>query len=295
MPHQSYRRSILYTMKIYKLQNQALLLTEKGAFLSPELKSWAELINRSDLYQYLESMSEQWTPAGDDFLAEQDRFDPPVDSYQEVWAAGVTYLRSKEARMEESEQSGGDRFYDLVYDAPRPELFFKAIGHRVKGHGSEIGIRSDSPWNVPEPELTLFMTSKQEIVAYTIGNDVSSRSIEGENPLYLPQAKMYDSSAAVGPCLYIPKEPISPDTIIDIRILRNEDVMYKDSIRIDQMKRTHKELVSYLFRSHTFEEGVFLMTGTCLIPENDFTLKEKDRVEISITGIGTLINQVKTV
>lgn len=282
-------------MKLYKLKNQALLLTEKGAFLSPELESWTSLINRDDLYQHLESKAEEWSPATDDFLSRQEKFDAPVDAYQEVWAAGVTYLRSKQARMEESEQSGGDRFYDLVYDAPRPELFFKSIGHRVIGQGSEIGIRSDSTWNVPEPELTLFMTRQKKIVAYTIGNDVSSRSIEGENPLYLPQAKMYDRSAAMGPCLYIPEKPIAPDSIINIRILRGDKTMYEDSITIDQMKRTHEELVEYLFRSHTFEDGVFLMTGTCLIPENDFTLKEKDRVEISITGIGTLINQVKTV
>lgn len=282
-------------MKLYKINDQALLLTEKGAFLSPQLKSWTELINRQDLYSYLESMTKEWPAAKDEFLASRKKFDPPVDQYQEVWAAGVTYLRSKQARMEESEQSGGDRFYDMVYDAPRPELFFKAIGHRVQGHGDHIGIRSDSTWNVPEPELTLFINRHKEIIGYTIGNDVSSRSIEGANPLYLPQAKMYDASAAVGPCLQITKNPISPDSIIHIQIFRNETVMYDDSIQIDQMKRSHEELVDYLFHSHTFEDGVFLMTGTCLIPDNDFTLKEGDRVEISISGIGTLINQVKTV
>jgi len=282
-------------MKLYKINNRALLLTENGAFVSPELKSWTELINRRDLYQYLDSRKNEWEAAEDEFLASRETFNPPVDPYQEVWAAGVTYLRSKQARMEESEQSGGDRFYDMVYDAPRPELFFKSIGHRVQGHGAHIGIRSDSTWNVPEPELTLFVNRHKEIVGYTIGNDVSSRSIEGANPLYLPQAKMYDASASVGPCLYVTEKPISPETIIHIQIFRNGEIMYDDSIRIDQMKRTHEELVDYLFHSHTFEDGVFLMTGTCLIPENDFTLEEGDRVEISITGIGTLINQVKTV
>lgn len=280
-------------MKLYKIQNQALLLTEKSAFLSPVLESWEDLINRDDLHAYLKKMSETWEQVDGDFLTEQKTFDPPVDTYQEVWAAGVTYQRSKEARMEESKDSGGDRFYDMVYEAERPELFFKALGFKVRGHMADIAIRRDSSWNVPEPELTLFIARSGKIVAYTIGNDVSSRSIEGENPLYLPQAKVYDGSAAIGPCLLVPEETIPGDTVINIRILRGTEVMYEDSTQIDMMKRTQKELAEYLFHSQKFENGAFLMTGTCLVPGDDFTLQENDVVEIDITGIGTLSNQVK--
>lgn len=280
-------------MKLYKIQNQALLLTEKSAFLSPVLESWEDLINRDDLHAYLKKMSETWEQVDGDFLTEQKTFDPPVDTYQEVWAAGVTYQRSKEARMEESKDSGGDRFYDMVYEAERPELFFKGLGFKVRGHMADIAIRRDSSWNVPEPELTLFIARSGKIVAYTIGNDVSSRSIEGENPLYLPQAKVYDGSAAIGPCLLVPEETIPGDTVINIRILRGTEVMYEDSTQIDMMKRTQKELAEYLFHSQKFENGAFLMTGTCLVPGDDFTLQENDVVEIDITGIGTLSNQVK--
>lgn len=280
-------------MKLYKIQNQALLLTEKSAFLSPVLESWEDLINRDDLHAYLKKMSETWEQVDGDFLTEQKTFDPPVDTYQEVWAAGVTYQRSKEARMEESKDSGGDRFYDMVYEAERPELFFKALGFKVRGHMADIAIRRDSSWNVPEPELTLFIARSGKIVAYTIGNDVSSRSIEGENPLYLPQAKVYDGSTAMGPCLLVPEEAIPGDTVINIRILRGTEVMYEDSTQIDMMKRTQKELAEYLFHSQKFENGAFLMTGTCLVPGDDFTLQENDVVEIDITGIGTLSNQVK--
>ncbi len=196
--------------------------------------------------------------------------------------------------MEESEQSGGSVFYDLVYDADRPELFFKALGYRVRGHQAPIHVRPDSKWDVPEPELTLFITSDKHIVAYTIGNDVSSRSIEGENPLYLPQAKVFDGSAAMGPCLWIPESPIPQDSKIKISITRGDVVLYSDDVEISQMKRSHTELVEYLFRAYTFEQGAFLMTGTCLVPDNDFTLEEGDVVEISIDHIGTLTNQVKS-
>src|SRR5690606_11911044 len=199
----------------------------------------------------------------------------------------------KVARMEESEQTGGAVFYNLVYDAERPELFFKSMGYRVRGHHQPIQIRPDSTWDVPEPELTLFITRDQRIVAYTIGNDVSSRSIEGENPLYLPQAKVYDGSAAIGPCLWVPESPIPLESQIKIRIMRGTETIYSDQVRISQMKRLHDELAEFLFRSQSFDKGAFLMTGTCLVPDNSFTLKENDVVEITIDPIGTLINQVK--
>lgn len=280
-------------MKLFKIKNQALLKTGDSYYLSPELNSWHGLINRNDLHDYLMDQKNQWKEVTEDYITQNDPIDPPVDPYQEVWAAGVTYQRSKEARMEESEQSGGAVFYNLVYDADRPELFFKALGYRVRGHHHPIQIRPDSSWDVPEPELTLFITSDQNIVAYTIGNDVSSRSIEGENPLYLPQAKVFDGAAAMGPCLWVSESPIPLDSQINIRILRQDKILFSDDVKISQMKRSHEELASYLFRACTFDKGAFLMTGTCLVPDNDFTLEENDVVKISIDHIGTLINQVK--
>lgn len=280
-------------MKLYKLQDRALLYHDGAYFLSPALDSWHELINRNDLSSYLADQKDRWNEVSADQLSTDKVLDAPVDPYQEVWAAGVTYLRSKEARMEESQKTGGDVFYDLVYDAQRPELFFKSMGCKVRGHHEPIHIRPDSVWDVPEPELTLFMTRDQKIVGYTIGNDVSSRSIEGENPLYLPQAKVYDGSAAVGPCLWIPESPIPPDSQIKITISRGGNVQYEDQVEINQMKRRHEELMEFLFRSQSFDKGVFLMTGTCLVPDQSFTLKPEDVVSISIDHIGTLTNQVK--
>jgi 2-dehydro-3-deoxy-D-arabinonate dehydratase len=216
----------------------------------------------------------------------------PIQS-QEVWAAGVTYLKSRNARMEESKKSGGDNFYDRVYDADRPEIFFKATAHRVVGSGQNVRIRRDSKWNVPEPELTLFINSKGQISGYTIGNDMSSRDIEGENPLYLPQAKTYDKSAALGPCIAVFDEPISPETSITIEILRHEISLFLNSIEINQMKRKHTELVEFLCRESSFPYGCFLMTGTGLVPNDDFTLEVGDEIRITIDGIGTLVNIVE--
>ena len=211
---------------------------------------------------------------------------------QEVWAAGVTYRRSREARMEEAKDAGGGDFYAKVYEAERPELFFKAAAHRVVGTGAAVRIRKDSHWNVPEPELTLFISSGGTIEGYTIGNDMSSRDIEGENPLYLPQAKVYDGSAALGPCLYVPPQPIDADTQIHLHIRRSGTVAFSGSVAISRMKRNHNELAAYLFRELSFPYGVFLMTGTGIVPPDDFTLQEGDVVSIAIDGIGTLINTV---
>ncbi len=211
---------------------------------------------------------------------------------QEVWAAGVTYLRSREARMEEAKNAGGGDFYQKVYDAQRPELFFKALPHRVSAHKQDVYIRKDSSWNVPEPELTLYINSKGEIQGYTIGNDMSSRSIEGENPLYLPQAKVYDKSAALGPCLCVLNEPISKETTIQLVITRNAQNVFEGSIEINKIKRSFTELAEYLFRALTFSVGCFLMTGTGIVPAENFTLQEGDEVSISIGGIGTLTNKV---
>ena len=209
---------------------------------------------------------------------------------QEVWAAGVTYLRSRDARMEESTQKD---VYDLVYDAPRPEIFLKATPSRVKGPGETVAIRGDSTWDVPEPELALVLTSAGEIAGYTIGNDVSSRSIEGENPLYLPQAKIYSASAALGPVIVPAWEwDEIGDRAIRLVIRRGGEILFDGSSSTGQISRPFSELVTYLFRHNEFPHGAILMTGTGVIPPNEFTLEDGDDVEISIDGIGTLRNPV---
>jgi 2-dehydro-3-deoxy-D-arabinonate dehydratase len=183
-------------------------------------------------------------------------------------------------------------FYDKVYEAERPELFFKGTGQRVIGPGGQVRIRKDSSWNVPEPELTLVVTSSSKIVGYSIGNDMSSRSIEGENPLYLPQAKVYDGSAALGPCVLVPRDPISGITTIAMKIEREGKELFSGNTTIDRMKRSHTELVEFLFREYSHPLGCYLMTGTCVVPDNDFTLQSGDRITMQIDGIGTLINTV---
>jgi len=217
---------------------------------------------------------------------------PPVPPETEIWAAGVTYLRSKSARMEESEKAGGDVFYDLVYEADRPELFFKSLGYRAVGCGGEIRVREDSSWDVPEPELTLAVNAGGEIFGFTIGNDVSSRSIEGENPLYLPQAKVYNGSCAVGPCLTIGRDVIASDAKIDLQIARGGETVFNDSTDLTQLKRTLEELVEALYRELDFPNGAMLMTGTGVVPGTDFTLTSGDVVKIEIAGLGVLENVV---
>ena len=214
----------------------------------------------------------------------------PVGS-QEVWAAGVTYYRSRTARMEESEQAGGDRFYDLVYDADRPELFFKATARRIQDPGAPVGIRSDSAWDVPEPELTLAINSEGQVFGATVGNDMSSRSIEGENPLYLPQAKVYSGSASLGPCLLVGSLP-GPETEISLRISRNGDDAFHGTTTLSQLKRSYEELAGFLFQENDFPDGALLMTGTGIVPDHPFTLQPGDIIRISISGIGTLENTV---
>ena len=218
-------------------------------------------------------------------------FDAAPIGTQEVWACGVTYLRSRDARMLESEQSGGDVFYDMVYDAERPEIFFKATPHRVVGPGGGVRIRRDSTWDVPEPELTLAVSPSGRIIGCTIGNDMSSRSIEGDNPLYIPQAKIYDGCAALGPRLVLGPLP-PPDTVISLDIRRGESSVFAGETTVSRIKRPFEELVGYLFRDNSFPAGVFVMTGTGVVPGDDFTLAPGDEVAITVAGIGTLQNHV---
>jgi len=211
---------------------------------------------------------------------------------QEVWAAGVTYLRSRTARMEESKDAGGGTFYDKVYHAERPELFFKGTPHRVAASGTPVRIRGDSKWNVPEPELTLAINQRGRIFGYTVGNDMSSRDIEGENPLYLPQAKVYDRSTGLGPCLLVTNEPLPSSTLIAITINRDGVAAFSGSTPISQIKRKFTELAEFLFRDNSFPRGAYLMTGTGIVPPDSFTLRSGDEIRITIEPIGTLVNTV---
>jgi 2-dehydro-3-deoxy-D-arabinonate dehydratase len=235
-------------------------------------------------------------------LADQTRVSMPLGNLQllapvdrhEVWAAGVTYLRSKKARMEESET--GASLYDKVYEAPRPELFFKSLPEKVVGHRDPVGIRKDAKWNVPEPELALVLSSKGKIVGYTIGNDMSSRDIEGENALYLPQAKVYKGSCALGPFINLSAtEEQARSWAIHLKIERNHEPIFQGETAVSQIKRPLTELAQYLFRSQDFPHGAILLTGTGIIPPDDFSLAEHDRVTIEITGIGALTNPVAIV
>ncbi|MBK8504388.1 MAG: fumarylacetoacetate hydrolase family protein [Saprospiraceae bacterium] len=274
-------------MRIYK-RGRDVLIERADQWYEISNTDWDQFINRQGLFSYVESQlhAETRLDSMPDFTS-----DAPIGK-QEVWAAGVTYLKSKIARMEEAEAAGGGDFYDRVYDAARPEIFFKATADRTVGDGQEVYIRRDSNWDVPEPELTLFLSSAGTIEGYTIGNDMSSRSIEGENPLYLPQAKTYEKCAGLGPGILLTGEPINPSTNIHLKIERKGHIMYDQSVEISQMKRTHVELAEYLFRECEFPNGCFLMTGTCLVPDHPFTLQVGDKIIIEIDHIGKLINYV---
>lgn len=275
-------------MKIYNTSKGIYIENDNKFFIFKDL-GFDELINQPNLFIYLKNAIDTSSESQD---FDKNSIIAPIVS-QEIWASGVTYMRSKTARMEESKDSGGGDFYDRVYDAPRPELFFKATAARTVGPNEHIRIRKDSKWNVPEPELTLFINSLGQIAGYTVGNDVSSRDIEGENPLYLPQAKSYDKSAAIGPCILVLEAPISKETNIKLEILRNHEVVFSQEIKLNQMKRELPELVEYLTRECTFPAGVFLMTGTGIVPPDDFTLSSGDQVNIDIENIGTLTNIVE--
>jgi 2-dehydro-3-deoxy-D-arabinonate dehydratase len=249
-----------------------------------------DLIERADLSGALERLSRDGLPAQP---LTGVRLLTPVES-QEVWAAGVTYLRSKQARMEESDFSADA--YDRVYVAARPEIFFKSVPEKVVSPGDPVGIRGDARWNVPEPELALVINSAATIVGFTIGNDMSSRDIEGENVLYLPQAKIYSRSCAVGPWIAVGHtEARVREWVIELVIRRGGQTVFAGETDAGQIKRTFTELVEYLFRSQTFPNGVVLLTGAGIVPPDSFTLEAGDTVRITISGIGTLENTVTVV
>ncbi|MEM9325695.1 MAG: fumarylacetoacetate hydrolase family protein [Bacteroidota bacterium] len=275
-------------MKLYRTQ-AAILLEDGDQFYELPDNDWDALFRVDNLHDLLKELksSLKSSPAPD--WTEEPPLKPIVS--QEVWASGVTYLRSRDARMQESED-GGD-CYDRVYDADRPELFFKATAGRTVGPGQNIRIRRDSSWDVPEPELTLMINQAGKIQGYTIGNDMSSRSIEGQNPLYLPQAKTYSKCAGLGPCVLVLDGPIPTATTISLEIWRAGSQAFAGSIAISQIKRRFEDLVAYLYAECEFPNGCFLMTGTGIVPPDDFTLQPEDNVRITIEGIGTLENKIE--
>jgi len=274
-------------MKLYRSRH-GILAEHADRFYIVNASSWDDLVTREDLAGYLGHLIREATPT--DRPVPEDLL-PPIGS-QEVWAAGVTYYRSRNARMEESKGAGGGDFYDRVYHATRPELFFKSAPHRVVGPDAKVAIRDDASWSVPEPELTLFVTPRGKIAGYTIGNDMSSRDIEGENPLYLPQAKVYDRSCALGPCLLIGDPPLGAATEIAIEIRRGGVPAFSGETTLKEMKRKPEELVEYLYRNNTFPHGCFLLTGTGVVPPDSFSLQAGDEIRITIPPIGTLVNVV---
>jgi 2-dehydro-3-deoxy-D-arabinonate dehydratase len=277
-------------MKLYKTKKGLVIESKENCYLLPDEK-WDSYVNDDELLVKMQKAIGELKPDAEVKKLIQTDLQAPIES-QEIWACGVTYLRSKVGRQEESKNAGGSDFYARVYEADRPEIFFKATAYRTVGSGDKVNIRKDSTWDVPEPELTLVVTSSGKIVGYTVGNDMSSRSIEGENPLYLPQAKTYDASAAVGPCIYVTNEALPTSTIIRLEILRENKIVFEGGITIDQMKRKLEDLVSYLFRENSFPHGCLVMTGTGVVPPSDFTLKKDDVIRITIEPIGTLVNTV---
>ena len=247
-------------------------------------EDWDTLLNTEDLLAHLRR---QAIPA---YAAElpENLLAPIVG--QEIWGAGVTYYRSRNARMAESKEAGGGSFYDRVYEAPRPELFFKATALRVAAPGGELRVRRDSSWMVPEPELTLVINNRNQIIGYTVGNDLTCRDIEGENPLYLPQAKTFDGCVSIGPGLLIQDEFLAPETRIELEIRRGGKVVSSDSTTLSELKRKPEYLVGYLTREAQFPSGCFLLTGTGIIPDETFKLMPGDEVRITIEPIGTLVN-----
>ena len=276
-------------MKVYKT-NQGVLIENDHKFYLTD-KEWDSFIADDAIYDNTLSLISKLDPIENSAAILNGSLMPPVGR-QEIWASGVTYYKSREARIEESKDAGGGDFYDRVYNAERPELFFKSTASRAVGHKQDVRIRKDSKWNVPEPELTLVITPNAKIIGYTIGNDMSSRDIEGENPLYLPQAKSYDGAAAVGPCIWLSKEPISMDAKIKIEIVRTGNTVFEGETEVGQMKRKLTDLVHYLYREMSFPFGSLLMTGTGVVPPDSFTLDHGDVVNITIDSIGTLSNTV---
>ncbi len=278
-------------MRLFKTTRGILAQSyPEGSFHTVSANDWDSLLADQGLYETVERSIPSPAvepPRAEEILA-------PIGA-QEVWAAGVTYHRSRTARIEESKDAGGSTFYDRIYAAERPELFFKAAGWRVVGSGAQVRIRADAKWSVPEPELTLVIAPGGQLIGYTIGNDMSSRDIESENPLYLPQAKVYNGSCALGPCILLAApgaQPLPKATSIAIEIYRRGELAFSGRTSLAELKRDPLTLIEYLYREIDFPHGAMLMTGTGIVPSDDFTLTSGDEIGITITGIGTLQNRV---
>ena len=277
-------------MILYRSRRGIILAREDRGWRVPA-RDWGGLINRPDLEEFLESVARRRVPLPRRFDPDRAGLLPPLD-VQEVWGAGVTYSRSREARMEEARDAGGGDFYARVYDAERPEIFFKSTPHRTAGHRQEVRLRRDSRWSVPEPELALFFNREGNLAGCTVGNDMSARDIEGENPLYLPQAKIYDGSCALGPGLLVTRKFLPPATEIRMAVLRRHRPVFEGSTTLERFRRDPRALAEYLFRDNRFPGGCFLLTGTGIVPPRDFSLRPGDEIRISIGPIGTLVNFV---
>lgn len=274
---------------LYRTKQGTVVEKEDKIYIIPGL-DWDSVFGQDDPLQFLLELLGDKAPGTESSIEELGLL-PPIGS-QEVWAAGVTYYQSREARIKEAQDTGGGDFYARVYDADRPELFFKSTPHRTVGHQQQVRIRKDSTWNVPEPEVTLAISSGGRIFGYTIGNDMSSRDIEGQNPLYLTQAKVYDQSCAIGPGIHVTADPLHPATEINIEIRRADQPVFTGTTQCAQIKRPFETLAAFLFRDNTFPHGCFLMTGTGIVPPDDFTLQHGDEIRITVDTIGTLTNIV---
>jgi 2-dehydro-3-deoxy-D-arabinonate dehydratase len=270
---------------------EGIVVEEQGKLFAVAGADWDTLLNDDNLAERLAEVCQAGEPLPADFSLAEILLAPLVS--QEVWAAGVTYYRSRTARMEESEQAGGSSFYDRVYNADRPELFMKATPHRVRGSGKPLHLRRDSKWIVPEPELTLVITRTGKLIGYTAGNDLSCRDIEGENPLYLPQAKTFDACAGIGPGIFVSSDPLPGETNIELAIVRNGETIFAGETAVSQMKKTIPALIEYLYRDNSFPQGAMLMTGTGIVPPDGFSLIAGDEVRVTIGSIGTLVNSLE--
>lgn len=278
-------------MKLYKT-TRGPVVEDEGRLFALEGAHWDDLVAAPGLADRLRRalagrspLASASPPAEGDCLA-------PIGA-QEVWAAGVTYYRSRDARMEESKEAGGDDFYARVYEAERPELFFKAAPFRVRGPGQPLRIRRDARWSVPEPELALIVSAAGTVEGFTVGNDMSSRDIEGENPLYLPQAKVYDGCCGLGPAVLVSEGAVFVERTIALEIRRGGALVFEATTTLARLKRRPEELVAWLYRESSFPHGCVLLTGTGIVPPADFTLEPGDEMRITIDGIGTLRNPVE--